>query len=329
MVKTLLKTILLTTLAFTSYAQFPATRQNAPLVRAERYVTNSPTNTIGNSKMIEYTKDSTDHVMFYPKIGYAMYNSVRDDGYPTSIAWFDNNGYFKRSPLPSWITGINSGMVSSALGYTPYNASNPNGYISSFTETDPIWNAQKVNYSTKTVADALYKSIGYVPAWTDVTGKPTFFSGSFLDLTSKPTTLSGYGISDAYPLLGNPSGFLTTVPWPIITSKPSFATVATSGSYTDLTNKPTIKRQESYSGTTNSSGVYTATFSTAYSVAPNIQANIVGGLPNQFITMTVTSTGFTVTVYQRNTVNLLATELLLGTTVLVNGASVDVLITQK
>jgi hypothetical protein len=32
---------------------------------------------------------------------------------------------------------------------------------------------------------------------------------SFASLTSKPTTLSGYGITDAYPLTGNPSGFLT------------------------------------------------------------------------------------------------------------------------
>lgn len=32
----------------------------------------------------------------------------------------------------------------------------------------------------------------------------------FSALISKPTTLSGYGITDAYPLLGNPSGFLTS-----------------------------------------------------------------------------------------------------------------------
>jgi hypothetical protein len=30
-----------------------------------------------------------------------------------------------------YINGINSGMVTAALGFTPYNASNPNGYISS------------------------------------------------------------------------------------------------------------------------------------------------------------------------------------------------------
>lgn len=33
---------------------------------------------------------------------------------------------------------------------------------------------------------------------------------SFASLTGKPTTLSGYGITDAYPLTGNPSGFLTS-----------------------------------------------------------------------------------------------------------------------
>lgn len=31
----------------------------------------------------------------------------------------------------------------------------------------------------------------------------------FSNLSSKPTTLSGYGITDAYPLTGNPSGFTT------------------------------------------------------------------------------------------------------------------------
>lgn len=38
----------------------------------------------------------------------------------------------------------------------------------------------------------------------------TPFSGSFVDLLSKPTTLAGYGITDAYPLAGNPSSFLTS-----------------------------------------------------------------------------------------------------------------------
>lgn len=88
-----------------------------------------------------------------------------------------------------------------ALGFTPYNSTNPSGYISS------------------------------VPAQT------------FASLTSKPTTLSGYGITDAYPLSGNPSAFLTSVPaqsWVSITGKPTFASVATSGLYSDLTGAPDL-----------------------------------------------------------------------------------------
>lgn len=69
----------------------------------------------------------------------------------------------------TYLTSITSSNVTTALGFTPYNSSNPAGYISS------------------------------VPAQ------------SFTSLTGKPTTLSGYGITDAYPLTGNPSGFLTTI----------------------------------------------------------------------------------------------------------------------
>jgi hypothetical protein len=39
---------------------------------------------------------------------------------------------------PGYITGINSSAVTTALGYTPYNATNPSGYISSYTETDTL-----------------------------------------------------------------------------------------------------------------------------------------------------------------------------------------------
>jgi len=87
----------------------------------------------------------------------------------------------------------------------------------------------------------------------------------------------------------------------------------------------TAKRQETYSGTTNASGQYTVVFSNSYSVAPNIQANIIGAPDNQNIRITsIGTTGFTVTV--RNRTDVVG---LLPTWSNVNGASVDVLITQK
>lgn len=89
------------------------------------------------------------------------------------------------------------------------------------------------------------------------------------------------------------------------------------------------KRQETFSGTTNASGIYTVTFGSSYSVAPNIQANIVNGTNNQVITMTASTTGFTCTVSQRNAVTLLGIEVLLATAAPVNNSTVDVLITEK
>jgi hypothetical protein len=130
------------------------------------------------------------------------------------------------------------------------------------------------SFLTQDEADGLYKPISYSPdlsgyalinhthTFSSLTSKPTTIAGygitdaftqtsadalyaplththSFSSLTSKPTTLSGYGITDAYPLSGNPSGFLTSVAWSAVTGKPSFATVATTGDYNDLINKPT------------------------------------------------------------------------------------------
>lgn len=91
-----------------------------------------------------------------------------------------------------------------------YPLSNPNGYISSVPPQQ----------------------------WTSILGRPTNVSSftndagyitsagtvSFASLTGKPTTISGYGITDAYPLTGNPSAFLISVP---------------AQSFASLTGKPT------------------------------------------------------------------------------------------
>jgi hypothetical protein len=71
------------------------------------------------------------------------------------------------------------------------------GYLTSFIETDPIWISDKPSYLTIAAASATYSLLGH--------------THTFASLTSKPTTLAGYGIIDAYPLTGNPSGFLTSL----------------------------------------------------------------------------------------------------------------------
>lgn len=123
---------------------------------------------------------------------------------------------------------------------------NPSNFLTSFTETDPIYSANIANYRTKTQNDALYKAIGYVPSNAEVisalgytpynsTNPNGYISSvpaqSFASLTGKPTTLSGYGITDAYPLSGNPSNFLTTI---------TNGQVTTALGFTPVTNARTL-----------------------------------------------------------------------------------------
>lgn len=97
------------------------------------------------------------------------------------------------------------------------------------------------------------------------------------------------------------------------------------GTWASLTGKPTVKRQETYSGTTTGSGTYTVTFGTAFSVAPNVQANLINGSDTQSSrTTSISTTGFTVLI--RNRTDVLG---LLPSYANVTGATVDVLVTEK
>lgn len=96
------------------------------------------------------------------------------------------------------------------------------------------------------------------------------------------------------------------------------------------------KRQETYSGTSDASGLYTVTFSTAYSVAPNIQAQLIGGTDLTFFrVVSVSTTGFQVYAFTRSSISSLPiigvlTSALLGSAgTALSGANIDVLITEK
>ena len=133
---------------------------------------------------------------------------------------------------------------------------------------------ETVNIEVPTATSELTNDSGFITgvSWNDVSNKPSFAtvatSGSYNDLSNKPTiptvnnatlTIQKNGTNVAtftsnsntdvtanisVPTktsdLTNDSGFLTGVTWNDVNNKPSFATVATSGSYNDLSNKPTI-----------------------------------------------------------------------------------------
>ena len=128
-------------------------------------------------------------------------------------------------------------------------------------------------------ASTAYKASSYKPTWSEVTGKPTFVavatSGSYNDLSDKPTIPT---IPSILPVSEGTTGTASTqrtisashlkqiilalspagarqasdvkswakadnkpsYGWSEVTGKPTFVAVATSGSYVDLSNKPTI-----------------------------------------------------------------------------------------
>lgn len=145
-------------------------------------------------------------------------------------------------------------------------------------------------------------------------------SGSYNDLSNKPTIpiyTAGTGI-------GVSGGVITNSAPDQTVSITGGNGITVTGTYPNFTVSKT-KRQEPYSGTTSGSGTYTVTFGTSYSSAPNIQANIIGATDTQNIRITsISTTGFTVTVRNRTDV-----AGLLPTWSNVNGAIVDVLITEK
>ena len=97
------------------------------------------------------------------------------DGYATE-QWVVGQGY---------LTGITSLMVTTALGYTPYNSSNPNGYQANVLEgvqvngTDLTITSKKVNVIVPTQA-------------SDIGAQPTLVSGTNIK-TINTTSLLGSG----------------------------------------------------------------------------------------------------------------------------------------
>lgn len=171
-------------------------------------------------------------------LGYTPYNSSNPNGYtsnvgtvtsvnnvqpvngnvtitiptvPTNVSAFTNDsGYITSSALTgyatqSWvgeqgyITGISSSDVTTALGYTPYNSSNPNGYTSNVGTVTSVNNVQPVNGNvTISIPDV----------------------SNFVTNSSLATTLQDYALNSDIPTatsdLTNDSGFITSADLPTV-----------------------------------------------------------------------------------------------------------------
>ena len=185
------------------------------------------------------------------------------------------SGYAMQSWVTAlgYITGITSSNVTTALGYTPYSSSNPSGYLSSYTETDPIfsssvahgitstnisnWNSKQNAITTGTTSQYLKGdlSLGNFPtnvsSFSNDAGYVTNVITSLGYTPYNNTNPSGYITSSALSGYATQSwvtsqGYLTGVSWGAVTGKPSFALVATSGNYSDLSGLPTIPSLSGY-----------------------------------------------------------------------------------
>ena len=172
------------------------------------------------------------------------------------------------------------------------------GIMYAVTDTDHLDSA--AGYTEYTAGTA-----ASVP-WSGVTSKPTFAavatSGAYSDLTGTPTiptvndatltiqqngttvnTFTANSSSDktvniSVPTktsdLNNDSGFITGVTWNDVSNKPSFATVATSGSYNDLSNKPTIPKVNNGTLTIQKNGTTVDTFTANSSTDKTVNISV-------------------------------------------------------
>ena len=164
---------------------------------------------------------------------------------PTKVSDLTNDSGF--------ITGITYSMVTTALGFTPYSAANPNGYQANVIETVKVNgtaltpSSKAVNVTVPTNVTDLADHTNYVlssslaavatsGSYNDLSNKPSLAtvatSGSYNDLSNKPTIPDAQIQSDWTQSDNTKKDY--------IKNKPTLATVATSGSYSDLSNKPTI-----------------------------------------------------------------------------------------
>ena len=152
------------------------------------------------------------------------------------------------------------------------------GFITDYTETDPIYTASSWyttnnnSFNWNTAYDwGDHASAGYLTTsstidWDQIVNEPVLFSGDYNDLTNKPTipSLTGYAtetyvntqianLVDSSPTtldtlnelaaaLGDDPNFATTIATQLgnKANTVDLATVATSGSYNDLIDKPTL-----------------------------------------------------------------------------------------
>lgn len=147
----------------------------------------------------------------------------------------------------SHLVGINKTLVNGCRVFRDITPSEVRTLIEAAPSSHTHTRSQITDFPSSMPASDVY-------AWAKAPSKPSY---SWSEITSKPSTFTPsshtHPLSDISDLQASwdallkaaPSAYVTRWPsWSEVTSKPSFATVATSGSYNDLSNKPSIPSAE-------------------------------------------------------------------------------------
>ena len=163
-------------------------------------------------------------------------------------------------------------FTANAANNVDINISVPNGDCAYLDEDELEISYTQVSGLSTVAHSGSYADLSNTPSIPTKTSDLTNDSG-FITSASIPTNVSSFtndaGYITSSALNGyateawvGQQGYLTSVAWGDVTGKPTFATVATSGSYNDLSNTPTIPTATS--DLTNDSGFITSSALTPY-----------------------------------------------------------------
>lgn len=212
--------------------------------------------------------------------------------------WWHKTGAGATAPAPTAIDGtiwidtvakkmyVNHGGVwGHPISLSPVNDTVPMGKIMTLYAAEAAIDVIEIDMATKAdkattlTINSVAHDLSGSQVWTvgDVLTSGSYNNPSWITdlgwgkITGTPTTLGGYGISDAYPLSGNPSNFLTSINSSMVIAALGFTPVTNARTITINGTTQSLSADRTWTLTTNdiSEGAnlyYTAArFNTAFS----------------------------------------------------------------
>lgn len=184
---------------------------------------------------------------------------------PAKISDLTNDsGFITSADYASSATG---GVVkiTNAFGTTMSESGEVKGVVVSGTDYPAMWNDAIVSKGTleNALSTKRFATLSDVPTKTsELTNDSKFVSStSYATSSTGGVVKVGSGLSITNGVLSTTGGGVAdAVEWDNVLNKPTFATVATSGSYNDLSNKPTIPTVNNGALIIKKNGINVATF---------------------------------------------------------------------